>query len=149
MKSINKMKMTIPAVSANEGLARLCVSAFASQLDPRIDEIADIRTAVSEAVTNCIIHAYKGRGGLIYIESLLYPDRITVKIKDKGCGIDDIDKAMEPLFTTGGDDRSGLGFSVMQSFMDSVKVKSGPSEGTTVSMTKILRRADEGNPDER
>ena len=138
MKSINKMKMTIPAVSANEGLARLCVSAFASQLDPRIDEIADIRTAVSEAVTNCIIHAYKSRGGLIYIESLLYPDRITVKIKDKGCGIEDVKRAMEPLFTTAGNERSGLGFTVMESFSDSLKVRSKPGQGTAVTLTKKI-----------
>ena len=140
MKSINHMKLTIPAISANEGYARLCVSAFASQLDPHIDEIADIRTAVSEAVTNCIIHAYKDKSGIIYIEARLYDGQLIVKIKDKGCGIENIEQAMEPLFTTGGDDRSGLGFAVMQSFMDSVKVTSKPGHGTTVTMIKKLRK---------
>ena len=129
------------AKSANEGFARACVAAFAAQLDPTIEEINDIKTAVSEAVTNCIVHAYKEKIGKIYITAELTADNvITVKIRDTGCGIDNVEKAMEPLYTTVGGERAGLGFAVMQSFMDAVKVRSVVGKGTTVRMRKKISR---------
>lgn len=137
----NKFTMTLTACSANEGFARACISAFASQLDPTLEEISDIKTAVSEAVTNCIVHAYKEGFGKIYITSELTDDNtIKIKIRDKGCGIENIEKAMEPLYTTVGGERAGLGFAVMQSFMDVVKVNSRMGKGTTVSMSKKISR---------
>lgn len=140
MKTINQMKLQIPGKSANEGFARAAVSAFAAQLDPTIDEIADIKTAVSEAVTNCIVHGYKDQIGQIYIHAKLYEDNVlTIKIRDKGCGIPNIKQAMEPLFTTcTTGERAGLGFAVMQSFMDKVRVTSKPERGTSVVLTKKL-----------
>lgn len=141
MKIINEMKLTILSRSANESFARVTVAAFAAQTDPTIDELTDIKTAVSEAVTNCIVHGYKEEIGRIYIEARLYENgRLCIKIRDKGCGIDDIDKAMTPLFTTGGEERGGLGFTVMESFMDKVKVRSKPGKGTTVIMEKYINR---------
>ena len=145
LKIINEMKLTILSRSANESFARVAVSAFAAQTDPTIDELTDIKTAVSEAVTNCIVHGYAEQIGRIYIEARLYEGgRLCVKIRDKGCGIADIKQAMEPLFTTGGEERGGLGFTVMESFMDKVKVRSKPGQGTTVVMEKrIIRRGGE------
>ena len=142
MKSINEMTLNILSRSSNESFARIAISAFVSQLDPTIDELADIKTAVSEAVTNCIVHGYKNKIGVIYISAKIFENgKVTIKIRDKGCGIDDIDKAMEPLFTTAGSERAGLGFAVMQSFMDRVKVTSKPDKGTTVTLEKsIIRR---------
>ena len=139
------MKMTIAGYSRNEGLARMCVCAFASQLDPTIEEINDIKAAVSEAVTNCIVHAYPDKIGDIFIElKILENNTLYIKIKDKGCGIPDVKRAMEPLFTTSPEtERSGLGFSVMESFTDKVKVKSTVGKGTTVTMTKRLVRRNE------
>jgi len=139
---INEMKLTILSRSANESFARVAVAAFAAQMDPTIDELNDIKTAVSEAVTNCIVHGYREQIGRIYIDAQLYGDgRICVRIRDKGCGIADLKQAMEPLFTTGGEERGGLGFTVMESFMDKVKVRSKPGSGTTVVMEKrIIRR---------
>lgn len=135
----NQFKMQLMARSSNESFARVAVAAFASQLDPTIDEITDIKTAVSEAVTNCIIHAYKEKMGYIYITvRILSNNRVTIKIKDKGCGIANVQQAMEPLFTTGGAERAGLGFAVMQSFMDKVKVSSTPGKGTTITFYKQL-----------
>ena len=143
MKVINEMKMTIPSRSANEGYARTAVAAFVAQLDPAVDEIADLRTAVSEAVTNCIVHAYPNEIGNIYIQVRLFENgRVQVKIRDKGCGIANITQAMEPLFTTGGEDRSGLGFSVMESFTDKLKVRSQEGRGTTVTMDKFIELRD-------
>lgn len=144
-KMINEMKLTILSRSANESFARVAVAAFAAQTDPTIDELTDIKTAVSEAVTNCIVHGYKEEIGRIYIEARLYENgRLCVKIRDKGCGISDIKQAMEPLFTTGGEERGGLGFTVMESFMDKVRVRSKPDKGTTVVMEKrIKQRGDE------
>lgn len=125
--------------SANESFARSCVAAFASQLDPTLEEISDIKTAVSEAITNCIVHAYCEKIGKIYINGeLLDNNTIKLKIRDTGCGIENISQAMEPLFTTVGGERAGLGFAVMQSFMDSVKVRSVKDKGTTVVMTKRI-----------
>ncbi|HHW45855.1 MAG TPA: anti-sigma F factor [Clostridiales bacterium] len=145
MKELNNFKMVIPSKSSNESFARVAVAAFVSQLDPTIEEITDIKTAVSEAVTNCIVHAYKDTIGKIYITvSIREENKVIVKIKDKGCGIEDVKKAMEPLFTTAGEERAGLGFAVMQSFMDNVRVTSKVGKGTTVTMTKTLsRREDE------
>ena len=138
-KPMNEMKVTFPSRSANEGFARAAVAAFLSQLDPAVDELADLRTAVSEAVTNCIVHAYRDEIGMITIQMKLYADgRTVIKIRDRGCGIDNVDKAMEPLFTTGGDDRSGLGFSVMESFTDRLRVSSHIGKGTVVTMEKYI-----------
>ena len=138
MKYQNYFKMTIPSLSRNESFARTAVSAFVSQLDPLVSQLSDIRAAVSEAVTNCIVHAYGEReeAGKITITAKLTEDTAYIKIKDNGCGIEDIKQAMEPLFTTRPDEeRSGLGFAVMESCADKVKVTSGKNKGTTVSLT--------------
>ena len=139
MKPINNFYLKIPSRSANESFARVAVSAFVSQLDPTLEELSDIKTAVSEAVTNSIVHAYKNEIGNVYITAEIYENRsIKIRIRDSGCGIDDVSKALQPLFTTVGGERSGLGFSVMQSFMDYLKVTSKPGKGTTVVMKKVL-----------
>lgn len=140
MKTRNEVKITFLSNSVNEAFARSAVAAFFTQLDPTVDEIADIKTAVSEAVTNCIVHAYANRIGSITILARVIDDNVAyIKIKDKGCGIVDIKQAMEPLFTTAkGEERAGLGFAVMQSFMDKVKVYSKPEKGTTVVMRKKI-----------
>ena len=139
MKPTNEMKVTFLSRSANEGFARAVVAAFAAQLDPAVDELADLRTAVSEAVTNAIVHAYPDRLGAITLTMRLFENgKIQVQVKDKGRGIPDVDKAMEPLFTTGGEERSGLGFSVMESFTDRLRVKSAEGKGTTVTMEKYI-----------
>lgn len=139
MRTVNKFSMTLPSVSVNESFARAAISAFAVQLDPTIDEMSDIKTAVSEAVTNCIVHAYRERIGNIYINAEIRDNHsLVIKIRDKGCGIENIEQAMEPLYTTAGGERAGLGFAVMQSFMDSVRVRSAVSKGTTVIMTKKI-----------
>lgn len=141
MQVNNKFSMNLAAKSANEGFSRACISAFAAQLDPTLEEINDIKTAVSEAVTNCIVHAYKDKIGKIYISAeLLDNNSIRIKIRDTGCGIEDVEKAMEPLYTTVGGERAGLGFAVMQSFMDSVRVRSVPGKGTSIVMTKKISR---------
>lgn len=138
----NFMKMTIAGYSKNEALARMCVAAFASQLDPTIEEINDIKAAVSEAVTNCIVHGYRDTIGDIDIKlKILGEDTVYIKITDKGVGIADVDQAMQPMFTTSPDgERAGLGFAVMESFTDSLKVRSKPGKGTSVTMTKTLSR---------
>ncbi len=139
MKPINKFTLTMESCSNNEYFARAAVSAFITQLDPTLEELNDIKTAVSEAVTNCIVHAYKNSIGKIYITVELYPFSVVkIKIKDKGCGISDVSQAMEPLFTTVGGERAGLGFAVMQSFTDDIKVRSKVGSGTTVTLTKKL-----------
>ncbi len=140
---INEMNINFFSRSYNEAFARTVVASFVSQLDPTIDELSDIKTAVSEAVTNCIVHGYKTGIGKIYISAKIYSNgKILIRIKDKGCGIENVEKAMEPLFTTGGSDRSGLGFAVMQSFMDKIKVTSKVGRGTTVTLQKfIIRRS--------
>ncbi len=139
MKKINEFKLTLDSKSINEGFARVVVSAFATPLDPTLEEIADLKTAVSEAVTNCIVHAYKDTYGKIYITGSITDDnKIKITIRDKGCGIDDISQAMTPLFTTGEGDRAGLGFTVMESFCDTVKVRSRTGSGTTVVLTKKI-----------
>lgn len=139
------MKMTIAGYSKNESLARMCVAAFAAQLDPTIEEISDIKSAVSEAVTNCIVHAYPDRIGDISIQlRIVGADSLYIKIKDSGVGIPDVKKAMEPLFTTSPEtERAGLGFAVMESFMDKLSVRSTVGRGTTVTMIKRLNGRNE------
>ena len=141
MEIINEVNLTIWSKSSNESYARVAVSSFFTQLDPTVDEITDIKTAVSEAVTNCIVHAYRNTVGKIYITARITDDRYAyIKIRDKGCGISDVKQAMEPMFTTAPDEeRAGLGFAVMQTFMDKVKVTSAPGKGTTIVMTKKIR----------
>lgn len=139
MKQINKFSLTMLSKSNNESFARVAVSAFVTQLDPTLDEINDIKTAVSEAVTNCIVHAYKSEIGKIYISvRILECNIVEIKIRDTGCGIDNIEKAMEPLYTTAGGERAGLGFAVMQSFMDNLRVVSKVGKGTTITMKKRI-----------
>ena len=144
MKAINRFSMKTVSRSANESFVRTAVAAFAAQLDPTVEDISDVKTAVSEAVTNCIVHAYRdlpdGQIGYVYISVRLYDSReISVEISDRGRGIANVDQAMHPGFTTGGaSDRCGMGFLVMQSFTDSLHVKSAPGRGTTVLMRKFL-----------
>lgn len=136
----NWMQISFSAQSENEGFARTAVAAFASYLNPTIDELADIKTAVSEAVTNCIIHGYNLRGGTIWLEAVIYERTLQVSITDKGRGIADIQKAREPLFTTRPDlERSGMGFSFMEAFMDTVEVESARGKGTRVTMSRAIR----------
>lgn len=139
MKTTNEMHLNFPSISANEGFARAAVSAFAVQLDPTLDELCDLKTAVSEAVTNAILHGYKDTIGTVYIDCRLLPDNsIQIKVRDRGCGIENIEQAMEPLYTTAGDERAGLGFAVMKSFTDKLKVQSRLGGGTTVTMEKTF-----------
>ena len=146
MKAINEMNVSFFSRSANEGFARASVAAFAAQLDPTVDELSEIKTAVSEAVTNCIVHAYRDTIGTIYIKAQIYEDgRLVIRVRDKGCGIENIEQAMQPMFTTGGEERSGLGFTVMQSFMDRVRVRSCVGKGTTVTLCRKLERRPMGN----
>ena len=139
-EKINEMRITLPALSVNEGVARALVGAFCAQLNPTLEEIADLKCAVSEAVTNCIVHAYRGEGGPIYISVSLYSDRsITVTVRDRGCGIPDVALARQPLYTTNTDgERSGMGFSVMETFTDRLTVRSRTGVGTGVTMKKRL-----------
>ncbi len=137
---INEMKMTLDSRSVNESFSRTVVAAFTAQLDPTVEEINDIKTAVSEAVTNCIVHGYKNSLGKIYITVKINDDgKVIISIRDRGCGIRDIEKAREPLFTTLGGDRAGLGFSVMESFTDRVLVRSKVNRGTTVTLYKKIK----------
>ena len=144
VKIINEMKLRLPAKSVNEAVARSCVSAFVAELSPTVEELGDLRCAVSEAVTNSIVHGYKslpeGQVGNIYISVRLYENReVTVEISDNGCGIEDVARAREPMFTTGEyGDRCGMGFLVMESFTDFLSVKSRPGKGTRVLMRKKL-----------
>ena len=141
MKYLNEMKLQFPSKSANEAFARMAVSAFLAQMDPTVEELSDIRTAVSEAVTNCIVHGYPDKVVTITVEAGIREDhRIVIRIKDKGKGIPDIEQAMEPMFTTcQTGERAGLGFAVMESFTDKLKVRSTPGKGTTVTMEKRIR----------
>ena len=145
MKKHDKMKLEIESKSINEGFARAAVAAFAARLDPSLEEINDIKTAVSEAVTNCIVHAYPESVGEIYIWVGLFDDGLVrIRIRDRGCGIADVRQAMEPLFTTLGGERAGLGFAVMESFMDKVRVRSVPGKGTSVTMDKFIKGRGDG-----
>ena len=147
IRPVNETVITFDSHSANEGFARAAVAAFVSQLDPPVDQLADLRTAVSEAVTNAIVHAYPDRLGPVTVGIRIYPaGRVTVRVRDKGRGIDNIEQAMEPLFTTGGEERSGLGFSVMQSFTDRVRVRSRPGKGTCVTLEKQFAARDRVKP---
>ncbi|MBQ6877217.1 MAG: anti-sigma F factor [Oscillospiraceae bacterium] len=140
MKPINEMKLSFESRSCNESFARSSVAAFVAVLDPNVEELSDIKTAVSEAVTNCIVHGYKEKIGTVYINAKIFEGAcVKISIKDKGCGIADIKKAMEPLYTsceTG--ERAGLGFSIMESFMDKIHVRSKPGKGTCVTLEKRI-----------
>ncbi|HPS76238.1 MAG TPA: anti-sigma F factor [Oscillospiraceae bacterium] len=140
MKKENYIKLEFPSRSANEGFARASAAAFAAQLDPTLEELGDIKTAVSEAVTNCIVHAYPDSIGKIAMRlRILEGGRLEIVIRDWGRGIDDVARAMEPMFTTGGADRSGMGFTIMESFMDKLKVRSAPGRGTTVTLVRAVK----------
>ena len=141
MKYENYMELEFPSKSANEAFARSAVACFAAQLDPTLDELGDIKTAVSEAVTNCIVHAYRDTIGVVTLKCRILPDDVLdITVKDKGCGIEDVEAARKPMFTTGGEERSGMGFTIMESFMDTLRVKSVPGRGTTVTMCRRIRR---------
>ena len=135
---INRMTVKLPSYSINEGMARAAVAAFCAQMDPKAVEIADIKCALSEAVTNCIVHGYKNTTGMIYITVSLFDDRtVKIDIKDKGCGIENVNQARQPLYTTDAEnERSGMGFTVMESFCDKVRVYSKCGKGTTVTLLK-------------
>lgn len=135
----NKMSIKFESRSVNEGFARQAVAAFVAQMDPTVDELGDVKTAVSEAVTNSIVHGYADRPGYITVTVRLFTDRrLEIKVKDSGRGIPDVEKAREPLFTTGDDTRSGMGFTIMESFTDRLRVRSFPGKGTMVTMLKTL-----------
>ena len=141
MEATNEMTIVFDSRAVNESLARVCAASFLTQLNPTLEEVSDLKTAVSEAVTNCIIHAYEGRVEKITMELKLVDQEITVRIIDHGIGIPDVRRAMEPLYTTKPDrDRSGMGFTFMEAFMDEVQVESQVGAGTTVSMKKKIRR---------
>lgn len=137
----NEMKITLPSLSVNEGMARAAVAAFCAQADPTATELADVKCAVSEAVTNCIVHAYRDKVGQIAIRVRIYSGRmIRIDVKDRGCGIEDVKRAREPLYTTDAQgERSGMGFTVMENFCDGVCVSSTPGKGTNISLYKQLQ----------
>ena len=137
----NYVKLEFPSKSANEAFARSAVAAFAAQLDPTMDELGDIRTAVSEAVTNAIVHAYPNEVGTVWLRArIIDGEYLEIVVKDKGRGIEDVKKARTPLFTTGGEDRSGMGFTIMESFTDKLTVRSAPGKGTTVTLLRRIRK---------
>ena len=139
MKASNYIKFEFPSHSSNEGFARSAVSAFASQLDPTLEELGDLRTAVSEAVTNAIVHAYPDCIGRVMLRLRIPEDNtLEITVRDWGRGIEDVEKAMKPLYTTGGEERSGMGFTIMGSFMDKLRVRSQPGKGTSVTMRKRI-----------
>ena len=140
MKTVNEMKLSFPSKSCNEAFARSAVAAFVMNLDPTVSELSDLKTAVSEAVTNCIVHGYRRQSGEIFLTGKIFENgKVSVKIRDKGCGIENVEQAMQPLFTTAPDEeRAGLGFAVMQSFCDKVRVKSTPGKGTAVTLEKLI-----------
>ena len=141
MKPMNEATVVFLSRSANEGFARTTAACFAAQLDPTLEEINDIKTAVSEGVTNCIVHAYPDKLGLVQMRLRLFEDHtLEIQSKDKGVGISDVEKARRPMFTTGGEERSGMGFTIMESFMDGVKVRSTPGKGTVVTMRRRISR---------
>ena len=141
MKFENYMILEFPSKSTNEGFARTAVACFAAQMDPTMEELGDIRTAVSEAVTNCIVHAYPNGIGLIALRCRILKDNVLdIVIKDKGVGIQNLEEARRPMYTTGGEDRSGMGFTIMESFMTDFSVTSVPGKGTTVRMRRKLQR---------
>jgi len=138
-KSLNELTLEFPSHSSNESFARTAVACFAAQMDPTLNELEDIKTSVSEAVTNAIVHAYPDTIGKVQLRVRICEGNVLeITVKDRGRGIPDVDKAREPMFTTGGEERSGMGFTIMESFMDKLTVKSVPGRGTTVSMKKKL-----------
>ena len=138
-KSLNELTLEFPSHSSNESFARTAVACFAAQMDPTLNELEDIQTSVSEAVTNAIVHAYPDTIGNVQLRVRICEGNVLeITVKDRGRGIPDVDKAREPMFTTGGEERSGMGFTIMESFMDKLTVKSVPGRGTTVSMKKKL-----------
>ena len=140
MQPLNEFKMEFISKSSNEAFARVVAAAFVSQIDPTIDELADVKTAVSEAVTNSIIHGYENKPGLVGMECKLFPDSVEIFIHDEGVGIEDIEQARQPLYTSKPDmDRSGMGFTVMENFMDTVEIISEAGKGTTVRMFKTFK----------
>ena len=140
-KPKNTMKVSFPSRGANEGLARMLVAAFITEADPTVEELCDIKTAVSEAVTNCIVHAYPEKLGNITLRCRILKDNVLdIVIKDKGVGIPDIEQARRPAYTTGGAERSGMGFTIMESFMTDLEITSKPGKGTTVHMRRKLQR---------
>ncbi len=141
MRPINETTITFLSRSANEGFARTAAACFTAQLDPTLDEVNDVKTAVSEAVTNCIVHAYPDCLGKVTLRLRLFADNtMEIVVKDQGVGIEDVEQARTPLFTTGNEERSGMGFTIMESFMDGLKVRSTPGKGTTVTMRKRISR---------
>ena len=141
--SLNEMTVQFPSLSENERFARLAVSGFISSLDPALDELSEIKTAVSEAVTNCIVHAYPNELGRVRLRlRILDEDTLDITVRDWGVGMDNVRQAMQPLFTTGGEERSGMGFTIMESFMDKLRVRSVPGKGTTVTMLRRIRSRD-------
>ncbi len=144
MKCENQMQLTFPSRSVNESFARAAVACFAAQLDPTLDELGDIKTAVSEAVTNCIVHAYPDEIGTITLRARILPGGVLdLVIRDRGRGIPDVEAARQPMFTTGGAERSGMGFTIMESFMNELRVTSRPGKGTTVHMKRrIVQRGE-------
>ena len=146
MKVENHVTLDFPSRSANEGFARTAAACFAAQLDPTLEEVNDIKTAVSEAVTNAIVHAYPDTIGRVTMKLRVREGRLLeIVVKDRGVGIADVERARTPLFTTGGEERSGMGFTIMESFMDTLKVRSAPGKGTTVTMgRRLARRAGRG-----
>lgn len=146
----NEMKLEFISKSTNEAFARITVAAFASQLDPTIEELADIKTAVSEAVTNCIIHAYESKQGIIKIDAKLKENKLMLQISDNGKGIENIDVAKEPLYTTKPNlERSGMGFTIMESFMDSMKVESIVGLGTKITLIKEIKKEEDQQQDNK
>ena len=141
MKELNSVRFEFPSLSANEGFAGGAAACFAAQLDMTLTELGDVKTAVSEAVTNCIVHAYPDSVGPILLRlRILEGGELEIQVKDKGRGIEDVERARQPLFTTGGDDRGGMGFTIMESFTDSMRVRSRVGAGTTVTMRKRVER---------
>lgn len=141
MKFENYMILEFPSRSSNEAFARNTIACFAAQMDPTMEELGDIKTAVSEAVTNCIVHAYPDKIGMITMRCRILKDQVLdIVIKDKGIGIADVEQARTPAFTTGGKERSGMGITIMESFMTSLEIRSAPDKGTTVHMRRKLQR---------
>ena len=141
MPVTNDRQLEFPSCSSNESFARAAAACFAAQLDPTLDELGDIKTSVSEAVTNCIVHAYPDSIGTIMMRlRILDGEKLEITVRDKGRGIADLQQAMLPMYTTGGEERSGMGFTIMESFMDKLKVKSVPGKGTTVTMLRTIRQ---------
>ena len=136
--TINDFRINMPSKSINEGFLRTVCAAFSGLCDPTVEELSDIKTAVSEAVTNCVVHAYDDFGAISII-SEIHDNVLFVTISDNGKGIEDIDKAREPMYTSGGDERSGMGFTIMETFMDTVEIVSAPGQGTTITMSKSFK----------